>query len=174
MPEYGSNGSNKGSINSFVSHFKEGFVYPNLFRVTFSGNDIVNGKEILTYACKTCSIPGTTFTEGKFYKGGYYNKYVTGADYDPVTFTFICDATMVVIDVFDEWNAKIMKDGKFGFKDEYKCQITVEILNREGGVIYTAQIIDAYPTNITAFDLSWDNSGKIMTYDIAFNYLKIA
>jgi hypothetical protein len=169
---YGS-GSDIFSINSFVQHFDKGFVYPNLFRATFSGNNIVNGKKMLSYACKSAVIPGVTFTEGKYYVDGYYRKFVTGADYDPVTFTFLCDASMEIIKVFDDWGSAIYNEGKFGFKEDYKCNILVEIFDRGGAQIYQANIVDAYPTSITSFDLSWDKSGTVMTYDISFNYLMI-
>jgi len=166
-----------GSLNNFLQHFQHGFVHPNLFRVYFTGSIVNKYGEILTAACKSATIPGTTFTENKFYHEGFYNKFVSGADYDPFTCVFLVDAgkkkgDSKIISCFDEWNTAIYDDGKFGFKNDYKCDIRFEMLNRDGSVLYETTVIDAYPTNISAFELSSDLKFNVMEYSIMFNFLK--
>jgi hypothetical protein len=164
------------SINDFVQAFSEGFVHPNLFRVTFSGNDIVKGNELLGIACKTAKIPGVTYTEGKYSVDGKYRKFATGADLDPVEFVFLVDAGGSIMKAFDDWGKAIydFETGEFGFKDEYSCDIIIDILGRDGNKIYTSTIKGAYPTVITSFDLSFENENQVMEYSITFNYLKVA
>lgn len=168
------------SINDFVTRFEKGFVHPNLFQVTFSGDNMnsIAGQsvQLLGIACKTAKIPGVTYTEGKFSVNGKYRKFATGADLDPVEFVFIVDAGKEIMTVFDNWGSKIydMEEGTFGFKDEYTCTITVDILDRAGNVIYTGNIENAYPTVITSFDLGYENENQIMEYSITFNYDKIS
>ena len=168
----------KNSLEKFRQQFRDGFIHPNLFKVHFTGNEIVRKYgEILTAACKSTQIPGTTFNENKFYFNGYYNKFVAGADYDPITCTFLVDSgtnkgSSKIISCFDEWNDAIYSDGKYGFKEDYECEIRFEMFNRNGDVIYESSIIGAYPTNITSFDLSHETKFTIMEYAISFNFLK--
>ncbi len=162
-----------GKINDFVSTFKNGFLHSNLFNVTFTENKIVQDNNILSYACKSAQIPGITFNEGKYFVNGYYRKFVSGADYDPITFVFLVDGKSEIIKILDKWGSAIYKDGKYGFKDDYKCGINIELLNRDGTVSYTSKIIDAYPTNLASFDLSWDNTDQLLDYAVTFNYLTI-
>ncbi len=165
-----------GTLNDFKNHFKTGFVFPNLFKVIFSGNEVVNKyKEILSYACKSIQLPGITFNESKYFHEGYYNKFVSGADYDTFPMNFIVDGggeDSKIINCFDDWGALIYKDGKFGFKKDYECNLEVQILNKDGTSLYTSKLIGVYPVNITPFDLSSENKNRIMEYEINFNFLK--
>lgn len=165
-------------ISDFVSKFEDGFIHPNLYQVTFSGNNLskfTKGSEdvkILGLACKTAKIPGVTYTEGKFSVKGKYRKFATGADLDPVEFVFLVDAKGIIIDIFDAWASHIydMEKGEFGYKDDYTCEIDVAILNRKGEVVYTGIIENAYPTVVTSFDLGYENENQIMEYSITFQY----
>lgn len=167
-------------ISDFVTKFDKGFVHPNLFQVTFSGPNmqkIAKGStQFLGIACKTAKIPGVTYTEGKFSVDAKYRKFVTGADLDPAEFSFLVDAGKEIMNVFDNWATEIfdMKKGTFGFKNDYICDIQVDILDRAGNSIYTGVLKNAYPTVITAFDLGFENSDQIMEYAITFNYDEIA
>lgn len=162
------------SINDFIQAFKEGFVHPNLFRVTFAGPNFVNDR--VSIACKSAIIPGVTYTEGKFSVDGKYRKFVAGADLDPAEFVFYVDKDGKVMKTFDDWGTAIfnMENGEFGFKDEYECTITVEILDRAGETIYKADILKAYPTVITSFDLNYREENRIMEYSITFNYERVS
>ena len=163
-----------GTLNTFLQTFKGGFIHPNLFKVTLSGwwGSSTYG-DLLTHACKTATIPGVTYTENKFYHDGYFNKFVSGADYDPFTLIFMVDGgESQVIKCFDEWSKKIFDDGKFGYQENYVCDIKFEIFNRDGTVAYTTEIIDAYPTNISPIELSFDSNDEILEYPISFNFKK--
>lgn len=166
-----------GTLNEFITQFKYGFVHPNLFRVFFTGlnTELNEYSKMLTTACKSATIPRTTFTESKYYHNGYYNKFVSGADYDAFDLIFYVDAgktNSMIIDCFDVWNSLIYSDGKFGFKDDYSCDLEFQILNRNGTTLYSTSVVGVYPTNITAFELSSDIKTDIMTYTISFNFLK--
>lgn len=162
-------------INTFVDKFSGGFIHPNLFRVKVAAGFLKT--DLLNLSCKTAKIPGVTFTEGKYSVDGKYRKFVTGADYDPIDFVFIVDAGGAegseVINAFDTWGAKIFNGKEFGYKNEYKADIDVEILNRAGEVIYAVTIKDCYPTVITSFELSYETSDSIMEYTISFNYTEV-
>ncbi len=170
----------KNSLNTFKEKFSRGFVHPNLFKVEFQNlhKSLNNYSDILSFACKSAQIPGTTFNESKYYHQGYYNKFVSGADYDPINLTFIVDGgnkdnkESKIINAFDIWNALIFNKGKYGFKEDYICDIKFTMFNRDGSILYENTIIDAYPTNITSFELSSDNKFNVMEYNITFNFLK--
>ena len=169
------------SIDKFKSSFKHGFVHPNLFRIQFTGGpaflhkDGVN--EMMSLACKSAQIPGTTFPEEKYYHNGRYMKFVNGADYDPFTMVFLVDDTdklggSKIISVMDDWNAAIYdyEKGKFGFKNDYKADLIISMFNRAGTMIYQSKLLGVYPVNITSFDLSYDTKTTIMDYEVSFNF----
>jgi len=164
------------SINYFVTTFSNGFIHPNLFKVTFTfetGYNKVSGDlKTLGMACKTAKIPGVTFTEGKYSVDGKFRKFASGADLDPAEFVFLVDNDRRVINLFDSWGAAIYnnQEGSFGFKEEYQCEITVEILDRSGKSIYEGTLHQAYPTVISSFEMSSENENQVMEYNITFNF----
>lgn len=167
-----------GTLNNFLQEFKYGFVHPNLFSVSFTANPLFDTYgTIMSAACKSAQIPGVTFTEGQYYHEGFYNKFVSGADYDPFTLVFLVDggsnkSESKVISCLDKWSTLIFNDGKYGFKKDYTCDVTFKMNNRDGTELYTSTVIEAYPTNITAFELSYDSKFNVMEYPITFNFLK--
>jgi hypothetical protein len=166
------------TVNDFVTKFSEGFVHPNLFKVTFTDMKIKGNVELLGLACKSAKIPGVTYTEGKYSVDGKYRKFATGADLDPVEFVFVVDKHANgsdIISIFDEWGTAIYNShtGEFGFKEAYECEILVEILDRAGNPIYASKLLKAYPTVITSFDLSFESDNQIMEYSITFNYERL-
>ena len=46
------------------------------------------------------------------------------------------------------------------------------MLNRDGSILYTTTVIDAYPTNLSGFELSFETDAQVMEYSITFNFLK--
>lgn len=177
--EYSAKGSNPTlSINEFVTKFNYGFSRLNLFRATFvGGNGLtdtgINGDvSLLSYACKSAQLPGVTFTEGKYSVKSLSRKFVTGIDYDPLAFTFLVDGNARILKLFEQWSAHIYSNGSFGFKDEYKCQIIIDLLDRKGEIVHQVKIIDAYPTNLAAIDLAWDSSDALTELSVSFNYLR--
>ncbi len=165
--------ANNLSINDFVQKFSSGFARSNLFRVNFFNLPELPHSELLSFACKNIQIPGVTFNESKFLVDGYYRKFVSGADYDPITINFFIDGDGFITKLFTQWSAYIFSEGKYGFKESYSCNIDIDLLDRIGNVIHKVKIIEAYPTNISALDLAWENSDTLLEYSISFNFLKL-
>lgn len=165
-----------GTLNDFIGAFSGGFVHPNLYKVMFSGNSVAERySDILSRACKTAEIPGLTYTENKYFTDGLDQKFVSGLDYDPFPCTFLVDGgdRSQIIECMDAWSELIFKDGKFGYKENYTCDITFELLNRKNTKFYSVTAIDAYPTNFSSFELSSELTDTLMEYTITFNFLKL-
>jgi hypothetical protein len=166
----------KLSINDFVSSFKD-FGRSNMFQVEITGVSFAvdQAKEHLAVACKGIQVPGVTFTEGKYFFKGYNRKSAIGADFDPITLTFLSDSGAKTVSILDEWKRKIqdLDSGEFGYKDDYQCTINIRLLDGTGNAYETVQIIEAYPTNFDARELSWDSSDSIIECSVSFNFTKI-
>jgi len=169
--------SEKTSINSFVQHFTTDFARSNMFQVSFEGVQLKtpSAKEHLTMACKGIQIPGVTFIEGKYMFNGFNRKSAIGADFDPIALTFLVDGSGKTLEIFEEWSNKIInkQTGKFGFKEDYQTDITIMLLDRTENIYDKIKVFEAYPTNIDAVDINWDNADTIMEITVSFNFLKV-
>jgi hypothetical protein len=162
-------------INDFIQNFgTQGFSRSNLFNVQITA-DFINTEQskMLTYGCLSCQVPGITFNESSYGNEGYTQKFVSSADFDPVTLTFYLDENNIIKDLFDEWKNKIFDDQGYGYKDEYISEIVINRMKRDGTEYDTTKIIEAYPTNIEPIDLSWDSRDEVSRLAVSFNYLKI-
>ena len=167
----------KTSINDFISHFNTDFARSNLFHVTISEVNLNTpaALEHLKMSCKGVQVPGITFIEGKYILNGFNKKSVIGADLDPITLTFLVDGMGKTLQIFEEWSNKILnkKTGKFGFKENYECDIDIDLLDRAGNNFAIFTLLRAYPTNIDVVDLSWESADTIMEITVSFNFDKM-
>ena len=163
--------ANKLSINEFVNTITD-FARPNLFQVNFGGIRLSpGGTEHLSAMCKSVQIPGITFIEGKYMLNGFNRKMSIGADFDPITLTFLVDSEGKTIKILREWSNKIFgENGTFGFKEDYQTDISISLLDRAGKVYGDIVLINAYPTNIDPVELSYESSDSILEISVSFNF----
>lgn len=97
---------------------------------------------------------------------------------------------------FGDWTVTVMNDEDFGIRSMmekwsnainrhisnvrdptliteelgYKADLDVEQFSKAGGLIRSYRIVGAYPTNISAIALDWDNQNQIETFQVTFAY----
>ena len=97
---------------------------------------------------------------------------------------------------FGDWTVTIMNDEDFGVRSMmeawsnainrhisnvrdptllteqlgYKADLDVEQFSKSGALIRSYKIVGAFPTNISAISLDWDNQNQIETFQVTFSY----
>lgn len=162
------------SINDYLSKFLSDDLHTNnLFRVNFLNlpGDVARFSEYLTYACKAIELPGLTVIEGKYFFKGHHRKFGINYDIDPINATFRIDGKCDIAGAINAWkNLIVSPDGYIGYKDDYKCDIEIMLLNKNAQENYKIKVFEAYPTNISALSLDWDSSDSVSEITIAFNF----
>jgi hypothetical protein len=146
------------------------FLRPNYYEVTFSGN--LFGEQEFGFLTSAATFPFQTYNTQSVFYNNLPRHFVSGIDYDPVSFTFLVDDGLKVLRFFDSWRKLIMNDGSrtFNYKEEYSGNIEVQLLNRKQFWRAKCEILDAYPVNMESISLAADSNDQIMTLQVSFRY----
>lgn len=152
---------------------------PNQFTVTFtppSGVTIPNSSLL----CKSGAIPGMTIGVIEVpVQGGRRIKLPGDRTFAEWTATFIADPQLGIRAGFEKWmsgiaNSDYNTDQKASglISGDYKQTIVVQQLNAKGdpvnGGTYTLK--EAFPTDISAIDLSYDTTDAIEEFTVTFQF----
>lgn len=181
-------------INEFKNNFTS--VRPTLFRVSmqkeqaepFITKKYLGGKENLFYFyCKGASLPGSNLGEiavpfmgRKFYEYG-------DREFDPWEITCFNSQDFGVRSFFEHWmngmnlheenretyNGK-QNGGHFqggaGDYFNYFIDFKVEQLDRRNNVLYTYEIVNAFPTRLGEIALAYDQNDSIEEFPVTLRY----
>lgn len=152
----------------------------------------------LNLMCKSVDLPGKQVTTKEHQIGLYNEKVVDGFLVDDVSMTFYVLNDYHTKLYFDEWRKMMVneKRGEVGYKKDYAKRVTIHqlrkpdgsgILGQEyskeisiGGIfnigfdffansIYTVELIEAFPTSLSAISLSNDQDG-LVEMTVQFSY----
>lgn len=156
------------NINQFIGQLKQGLARPNRFRVIFGGGD-----EKVSIFCHTCTLPMRsmeTFTH-KTHVGPSYKAPYSGM-YDSVTFSFYADRRLNTRRFFDRWQQRVtnVDSNTNNYMIEFVENITIQTLDKEGKVGYTVRLIDAWPINVSAVDMSYGSNNQVMNVSVTISY----
>ena len=151
-------------------------VRSNLFRIVINKPPAIAipDQDKLSLLVRAAQIPGTSLTPIEVPFRGARLKIPGDRTFDPWTVTIYNDQNMQYRTLFETWS-----NGLKGFvsnvssadPSEYYCGIDVYQLDNQGNEIGTAwQLVDAWPGDITAIDLSSDNENTVSDFSITFQY----
>src|ERR1035437_39168 len=90
------------------------------------------------------------------------------------TITVLNDTTFAHRNAFETWsNLILMNRANIQGTPDYRSittTLTVNQLDRQDNIIKTFQILNAWPTIVTAIDLAYDQNDTIETYSVTFAY----
>lgn len=140
-----------------------------------SGNPTVS--RYLSLQCETAELPGKTFVtdDVKIYGPSYKVPYQV--QYADITLTFVCTNDFFERKLFERWMEAIMpidtNNLRFpkGQNSKYMTEITVKQYNDDVTQIFGTKLIDAYPINIAAQPLSW-NDENFHRLSVQFAYYR--
>jgi len=170
------------NIEEFKTRLVNGGARPTLFYVTcnFPNNSSsAAGKEELTsmsYMAKAASIPESIISNIDVGFFGRKVKLAGDRTYNNWAVSIINSETFDVRSAFEEWHFDLnlpvsnIREASMTQILNYKKDVTVTQLSQNGLPLRTYRMIGAFPIQIGAIDLSWDNQNTIEDFPVTFAY----
>ena len=165
------------NIADFKAQMLGGGARPNQFRVeltfpSFVTLGVVAGQRA-QFLCKATSLPQSTVENiGVLYRGRQVN-FAGERTFQPWSVSIYNDVSFNIRNAFEQWQSGIQNysttEGKTNPRD-YQVDLQVHQLDRNGATIKSYRFVDAYPTNIGAIALDYEQQNQIEQFDIEFQY----
>lgn len=154
---------------------------PNNFEVSFAspfGIASPTGVTNWRLLCKAAAIPALTIGVIEVpVQGGRRMKLPGDRTYAEWTATFIADEAHRVRTYFENWISAIHTNNfestsRSTSQFDYKSNITVQQLNVRGDTVANGKYVlkEAYPTDISAIDVSYDSTDAIEEFSVTFQF----
>jgi len=163
------------NINTFRQKLNGGSK-ANLFRILIEPETDITGVDLsnLSILCKSGAIPAFTLGVIEVPFRGRRIKVPGDRTYADWTATIVNDDAQAVRKSFDNWlNYIIDVNGENELRigtDSYRCKITVQQLRPDGTVARVYELYDAFPTDVSTIDLSYDTTDAIQEFTVTFQY----
>lgn len=165
------------NIADFKSQMIGGGARPNQFRVELSFPSFVTLGQVAgqraQFLCKAAQLPASAIeTIPVLFKGRPVN-FAGERTFQPWTVTIYNDTTFGIRNALEQWQSGIQNyDTTLGRVNptEYQVDLQVHQLDRSGSIIKTYKFVDAFPTNISAIGLDYEQQNAIEQFDVEFTY----
>ncbi|MGZ4849966.1 MAG: phage tail protein [Candidatus Bathyarchaeia archaeon] len=144
---------------------------------TLSQNLPLAGQDKFAFTCRGASLPPATLgvIEAPFF--GRRIPLAGDRTFPPWTITVMNDEDWAVRSMFETWSNALnrlqsnVRDPAFiNGENNYKADFSVLQYAKTGAVIAQYQIIGAWPSNVDAIQLDWDNQNQIETFGVTLAY----
>jgi hypothetical protein len=165
------------SINDFKANLIGGGARANQFRVTITPPPgIAIGLDVrrASFMCKGTNLPAQTLTEIAVPFRGR-SIYIAGdRTFDETwTTTFLNDTDFMVRNAMERWSNGIndlaLNTGVIDPAD-YQTDLTVEQLDRDDTILKTYIFRSAWPTSITAIELTSEAADALEEFEVTWRY----
>ena len=160
------------SVNSFVNALKGGGARANQFRVSFPALDGSTG--LMEFMARGAQIPAVTMGEVTVpYRGRQV--FVPGdRTYDAWTITVFNDSGFTIRGALENWQNQIQDIGasttaRLEGMSVYR-NAEVLHLGRNGDLLRTYRLFNAWPTTVDAIDLAFDTNDAIEEFGCTFRF----
>ena len=156
-----------------------GLASPNKFEVVFTKipNLESGGKEQLSIMCDQCSLAGRNVQAVLDLQYGVRRQVVyNGADYTPLSLSFLCSAKMAEKSYLDQWNNNcnpVNKGSHVAYYDDYVGELDIYVLDRSATIrTYHMHYHEVYPKTVTAVELNHGTTNATLrvTAEIQYAY----
>jgi hypothetical protein len=165
------------NIADFKAQMIGGGARPNQFRVeltfpSFVTLGVIAGQRA-QFLCRAASLPASTIeTISIPYRGRPVN-FAGERSFQPWTVSIYNDTTFNIRNALEQWQAGIQQynttNGRTNPTD-YQVDLSVHQLDRNGATIKSYKFTDAFPTNIGAITLDYEQQNAIEQFDVEFVY----
>ncbi len=167
-------------------------VRPNLFQVTVADlgssiSTIANSSDItgtdpkFTFLCRSAGIPAASIGTVEVPFRGRVIKLPGDRTFESWTVTIMADENMAVRSFFEKWMDHLNKhDNGAGYTSNFAATLKVEQLARgtstgtgttdPHSIVKRYDFKNAFPSNVSQIDLSYDNNNSIAEYTVEFQY----
>ncbi len=153
------------SINAFKGAFISG-ARPNLYAVT-----IAELGSTLEFVCRGSQLPSSSIGMIDVPYMGRQLKVAGNRIFADWTITVLNDTNFAVRQAVEAWSSRINGHvSNIGPVDinAYYRNATVQQLDQAGGILYTYEFKDIWPTEISEIELAFDSNDQIEEYSITF------
>jgi hypothetical protein len=165
------------NIADFKAQMIGGGARPNQFRVeltfpTYVTLGVIAGQRA-QFLCRAASLPASTIeTISIPYRGRPVN-FAGERSFQPWTVSIYNDTTFNIRNALEQWQSGIQQynttNGRVNPTD-YQVDLSVIQLDRNGASIKSYKFTDAFPTNIGAITLDYEQQNAIEQFDVEFVY----
>ena len=165
------------NIADFKAQMIGGGARPNQFRVELTFPSYVTLGVIAgtraQFLCKAAQLPGSTVENlAVLYRGRPVN-FAGERTFQPWQISIYNDTSFGIRNSLEQWQNGIQNyNGTNGRTrpTDYQVDLTVHQLDRNGASIKSYRFHDAYPTNISAVGLDYEQQNAIEMFDVEFTY----
>ena len=161
-------------VDDFKSKLRGGGARPNLFKTTINFPGYAGGDaELTSFLCEAAQLPGSTFGVINVPFRGRVLKVAGDRTFPEWTITVINDTDFNIRNAFERWmNGINSHSANTGLASPiaYESDLIVEQLDRAGNPIKKYNIRGAFPTDISAIELSYATTDEIERFTVTFNY----
>lgn len=161
-------------VDDFKAKLKGGGARNNLFQATINFPGYANGDtEITSFMCKAAQLPASTMAEIVVPFRGRETKIAGDRTFETWTITVINDTDFAVRNAFERWmngiNGHTTNEGLVDAND-YQADLLVDQLDKNGGKLKTYNFRGAFPTEVSAIEVSYDTTNQIEEFTVTFQY----
>ena len=174
------------NITSFRENLNSG-ARPNLFRINLNAPTGVDDPEGIlgssgrfSFLCRSAAIPSYTIGVIEVPFRGRRIKVPGDRTFAEWTVTVINDDKQALRKAFDNWMKYINNpNGEEAIRPagestanevDYRTTIDIDHFRSDGTVSRNYKLYDAFPTDISAIDLSYDTTDAIQEFTVTFQY----
>ena len=167
-------------VSKFSSRISAtGLASPNKFEVIFSKIPGLSsgGKTQLNLMCDQASLAGRNVQAILDLQYGVRRQVVyNGADYTPLSLSFLCSATMAEKSYLDQWNNNcnpVHRGSHVAYYDDYVGELDIFVLDRSAKFrTYQIHYHEVYPKTVTSVELNHGTTNATLrvTAEIQYAY----
>jgi hypothetical protein len=165
-------------ISSFRANMSRGGARSNQFLViaNFPQGIVANGKEAsskIQFLAKGASIPAADVTDIAVSYRGREVHFAGERTFQPWTISVYNDNDFTVRGAFENWVNTISNANSTNgvmAPSAYQTDLEVHQLDRSDIAVQKYKFVDAYPTNVSEIQLSWDANNQIQDFTVQFQY----
>ena len=174
-------GTSTTDVSKFSSRIAaHGLASPNKFEVIFTNIPSMEGgleASQLNLMCDQASLAGRDVQAILDLQYGVRRQVVyNGADYTPLSLSFLCSAKMAEKSYLDQWNNNcnpVNKGSHVAYYDDYVGELDIYVLDRSATIrTYHMHYHEVYPKTVTAVELNHGTTNATLrvTAEIQYAY----
>ena len=138
----------------------------------FNPMSLINDPRDISLLCESCSLPGRQITTADHITNIKATKKAYGYINDDVSFTFLLTGDYYLRQVFEDWQSQVInfKGGTINYKDDCVSTVTIQQLGADNIPIYTCNLRNAFPVNVSAVELSNTSENAIARITVTMAY----
>lgn len=168
------------NVTSFRSQFRGDGARPSLFRVRVTAPSWVNfPTEKFTFMANAASLPASQIGERIVPYMGQDVKFAGDRVYPDYDVTILNDEDFALRNAFEKWNNGISQfsrensvrtDGATSDPISYVGTVYVDQIGKNGEVIHTYELKNAWPAYVAPVTLAWAAKDDIEQFNVSFRY----